>query len=130
LKAIPDEGSEFTDWAGCDNVDPTTNDCTVEMTEEKTVTATFSEPAPRILTVELEGEGTGTVTSDPAGIDCGDMCSAPFDSTSVTLTATPDDGSELVVLRGCDDVNFLDNECTVLMTEAKTVTAIFNAPRF
>ena len=130
LKAKPDDESELKGWTGCDDVHPTTNDCTVEMTEAKTVTATFSARTPRILTVELEGDGTGTVTSDPAGIDCGDMCSAPFVSTSVTLTATPDDGSELVVLRGCDDVNFLDNECTVLMTEAKTVTAIFNAPRF
>ena len=128
LKAIPDEGSEFTDWAGCDNVDPITNDCTVEMTEEKTVTATFSEPAPRILTVELEGEGTGTVTSDPAGIDCGDMCSAPFDSTSVTLTATPDDGSKLKGWTGCKNVDLISEKCIVLMTEAKTVTAIFDAP--
>ena len=131
LKAKPDDESEFTEWDGCDAVDPSTNNCTVEMTEAKTVTATFSARAPRILTVELAGDGTGTVTSDPDGIDCDDdRCAAPFGVTSVTLTATPDDGSELVVLRGCDDVNFLDNECTVLMTEAKTVTAIFNAPRF
>jgi hypothetical protein len=80
------------------------------------------------LTVEKAGEGTGTVISEPPGIDCGDRCSAPFVSTSVTLTATPDPGSELVILKGCDDVNFLDNKCTVLMTEAKTVRAIFDAP--
>ena len=130
LKAKPNDESEFTEWDGCDSVDPSTNNCTVEMTEAKTVTAIFSARAPRILTVELAGDGTGTVTSDPAGIDCDDdRCSAPFGVTSVTLTARPDPGSELVILKGCDDVNFLDNECTVLMTEAKTVTAIFNAPR-
>jgi uncharacterized delta-60 repeat protein len=41
-----------------------------------------------LLTVEKEGDGTGTVTSRPTGIDCGVDCSAPFaDGSSVTLTA-------------------------------------------
>ena len=129
LKAIPDEGFELADWAGCDDVDPTTNDCTVEMTEEKTVTAIFSARTPRILTVELDGEGTGTVTSDPAGIDdCDDMCSAPFVSTSVTLTATPDAGSQVTYWNGCDQFDLIAKECIVLMTEAKTVRVIFDAP--
>ena len=131
LKAKPDDGSEFTRWDGCDDVNPTTNDCTVEMTEAKTVTAIFSARTPRILTVELEGDGTGTVTSDPAGIECSDIfsvCSAPFVDTSVTLTATPDDGSQVKGWTGCKEVDLITEKCIVKMTEAKTVTAIFNAP--
>jgi hypothetical protein len=128
LKANPDEGFEFTDWAGCDAVDPSTKDCTVAMIDATTVKATFSDRAPQILTVELDGVGTGTVTSDPPGIDCDDdRCSAPF-NTSVTLTATPDPGSELVKLSGCDHVDPIAKECTVEMTEAKTVRAIFDSP--
>ncbi|MFN7171098.1 MAG: hypothetical protein ACK4NT_07700, partial [Candidatus Omnitrophota bacterium] len=46
------------------------------------------------LTVNKAGTGTGTVTSNPAGINCGSACSAQFNSgTQVTLTATPDAGS-------------------------------------
>ena len=131
LKAIPDEGFELADWVGCNFVDPIENDCRVSMTEAKTVTATFSDRAPRILTVELGGDGTGTVTSDPAGIECSDIfsvCSAPFVDTSVTLTATPDDGSKLIGWTGCKEVDLITEKCIVKMTEAKTVTAIFNAP--
>src|SRR5438093_79780 len=41
------------------------------------------------LSVTRSGSGTGTVTSEPAGIDCGGTCSADFDDgTLVTLTAT------------------------------------------
>ncbi|MEO7733916.1 MAG: hypothetical protein ABIY55_23330, partial [Kofleriaceae bacterium] len=37
--------------------------------------------------------GRGTVTSQPAGIDCGATCARPFrDGTSVTLTAAPSAG--------------------------------------
>lgn len=41
------------------------------------------------ITVDVSGGGTGHITSDPAGIDCGATCSALF-TTPVTLTATPD----------------------------------------
>ena len=46
------------------------------------------------LTVTKDGTGTGTVSSDPPGIDCGTICSALFPEGSlVTLSATPDAGS-------------------------------------
>ncbi len=42
------------------------------------------------LDVTLAGNGTGTVTSTPAGIDCGIACNAPFAPISlVTLTFAP-----------------------------------------
>jgi len=42
------------------------------------------------LTVAKSGGGSGTVTTAPAGIDCGSTCSAAFaDGTRVTLTAAP-----------------------------------------
>src|SRR5690349_10847543 len=49
------------------------------------------DTATAILKVTLEGDGGGSVSSSPAGIDCAPACTmsvAP--GTSVTLTATPD----------------------------------------
>ena len=80
------------------------------------------------LTVSKEGSsGTGTVTSDPAGINCGMDCSASFDSgTVVTLTAQADAGSVFSGWsgEGCGGTG----ECQVTMTEARTVSALFSNP--
>jgi hypothetical protein len=62
------------------------------MNAATTVTATFLLPSFNVA-VTKAGFGTGTVTSAPAGINCGATCTAPFTSgSSVTLTATPDAG--------------------------------------
>lgn len=46
------------------------------------------------LTVLISGNGSGTVTSDPAGISCGSDCSENYISgTSVTLSASANTGS-------------------------------------
>jgi hypothetical protein len=46
------------------------------------------------LTVEKAGAGTGTVTSDDGGINCGTDCDELYEpDTLVTLTATPDEDS-------------------------------------
>jgi CSLREA domain-containing protein len=46
------------------------------------------------LSVLKSGSGAGTVTSSPAGIDCGATCAADFGTGQlVTLTATPTSGS-------------------------------------
>jgi hypothetical protein len=51
-------------------------------------------PASVTLDVSKNGTGSGSVSSVPAGIDCGTTCSASFDAgTSLTLTATPSPGS-------------------------------------
>src|SRR5690242_19428468 len=48
----------------------------------------------RTVTIAITGNGTGTITSSPAGIDCGTDCSEAFaDGTKITLTATPAPGS-------------------------------------
>lgn len=49
---------------------------------------------PVTLTISRGGYGIGTVTSNPAGINCGTSCQARYASgTVVSLTATPADGS-------------------------------------
>ena len=80
--------------------------------------ATPVRPA-EILTVAKTGSGTGTVTSSPAGINCGVACSASFAKNSkVKLFTTPANGSELGGWSGTMDC--LDG--CVTMTESMTCT--------
>ena len=58
--------------------------------------AIFGEKAPgqNNITVTENGSGSGTVTSQPAGINCPTVCVAPFtDNSAVVLTASPAQGS-------------------------------------
>jgi hypothetical protein len=63
----------------------------------------FEWVAKTLLTVSRGGSGSGTVVSEPAGIECGANCKALFyrgvldtGTIPVTLTATPDPGSVFV----------------------------------
>lgn len=118
LTASPEPGSVFTGWSG--NADCT--DGMVAMTESKTCYATFDRPR---LTTTRTGNGTGTITSNPAGINCGADCSEAYNfDTVVSLTATPNTGSMFTAWTG-------DPDCTdgvVSMNANKTCTARFDRP--
>ncbi|MGH2631305.1 MAG: InlB B-repeat-containing protein, partial [Actinomycetota bacterium] len=75
------------------------------------------------LSVSKAGEGSGTVTSDPAGLDCGEDCSEGYEEgTAVTLTATPDEGSTFDGWSGdCTGTG----TCEVTMDAPHEVTATF-----
>jgi hypothetical protein len=76
------------------------------------------------LTVGKGGDGDGTVTSDPAGINCGVICSAAFTAgTTVTLSATAASNSGFSGWsgEGCSGTG----ACTVAMTQPRRVTASF-----
>jgi len=77
------------------------------------------------LTVAKSGTGTGTVTSNPSGINCGTDCSESYSSgASVTLTATPVSGSTFTGWSGaCSGTG----ACALTMTAAKSVTATFTS---
>jgi hypothetical protein len=67
------------------------------------------------LTVSKTGTGSGTVTSTPAGINCGTTCSRSYSTgTPVTLTAAPNTGSTFTgwSVAGCSGTG----ACTVPMT--------------
>lgn len=120
LTAAAAAGSVLTSWTGCDSV--TGTDCTVAMNASRSVTANFSLVYP--LTVTKAGLGGGTVTSNPAGINCGGTCSAPFVAdTVVTLSVVPNLGSVFLGWNGCDTTT--DTTCSVRMSAAKAVTANF-----
>ncbi len=79
---------------------------------------------PKNLMVMKTGPGTGTVTSNPAGINCGTKCSSSFTANPVVLTAVAASGSTFVSWTGCTSVS--GTTCTVSMTGNRTVTARFN----
>jgi hypothetical protein len=79
------------------------------------------------LTVTKSGTGSGTVISSDGAINCGTVCSAPYyDEQPVTLTASPAQGSIFTGWRGCG-LSF-GFSCTLTVTSAQTVTAVFNVP--
>ncbi len=77
------------------------------------------------LAISISGTGDGTVTSSPAGINCGSTCSASFATgTSVTLTATASDNATFA--GWSSDCTGTTSTCTVTMSAAKSVMATFN----
>jgi uncharacterized repeat protein (TIGR01451 family) len=79
------------------------------------------------ITVETLGQGRGTVTSDPAGINCGTDCEGGFlAGTKVKLTATPAADSVFVAWGGACDGMPIDATCEVTAEGAKNVTAQFD----
>lgn len=88
-------------------------------------------PARVTLTVERLGEGDGAVTSTPAGLDCGPeakRCSAEFAvGSSVTLAAQAAQYSSFAGWGGACGGSA---ECTVVLDEARTVSASFERTRY
>ncbi len=124
LTATAAGGSSFIGWSGSGCSGSST--CTVVMSEARAVNAEFAvvPPGQFDLMVSKSGTGAGTVTSSPAGINCGSDCSETLPSgTSVTLTAAPAADSTFTSWSGsgCSGTS----TCTVVMSEARAVTAQF-----
>jgi Divergent InlB B-repeat domain len=121
LTATADAGAAFAGWSGsgCSG----TGTCSVSMTQARAVTATFTAVTFN-LTVSEAGNGSGGVTSSPAGIDCGATCQFAFNvGDSVTLTAAADAGSTFTGWSGAGCAG--TGTCDVSMTQAQAVTATF-----
>ena len=123
LTAIADTGSSLTGWSGCDAVSG--NQCTMNYDSNKTVALTFSL-SPR-LTIAKSGTQQGAVTSSPAGIACGTVCSGYFPvNTKITLTSTVPSGY-CVTWTGCTQ-NYAS--CSSNMgTSNKSVTAAYQTDK-
>ncbi len=122
LIATPSANSDFAGWngGGCTGI----GTCVVNITEATSVTATFTLKT-FALNVNKDGSGTGTLTSSPAGIDCGGDCTEVYNiATVVTLTAAPGSGSSFAGWNGsgCSGTS----TCVVTMNAAASVTATFN----
>ncbi len=121
LTAAADGASLFGGWSGggCSG----TGACVVTLGAATTVTASFLPAS--TLTVSTTGASTGTVTSSPAGINCGSTCAARYvTGTVVTLTATPVGFNTFAGWSGgaCSGLG----PCTVTLDTSKLVSATFN----
>lgn len=119
LTATAASGARFAGWSGA--CSGTSGPCQVDVVDATSVTATFVATA--ALTVSKAGSGAGTVTSAPAGIDCGATCSFTYDQgAKVTLTAAAAGGSDFTGWSGaCTGTA----ACEVTLAAARTVTATF-----
>ena len=86
--------------------------------------------APCFVSVTKIGSGSGLVTSEPAGVDCGSVCMVVTDEgSSMTLVASAAPGSVFTGWAGeCRAVS--GNRCQLLFDTAKEMTAIFDLVGF
>jgi len=86
----------------------------------------FVESEVTVYMLDVETIGSGTVNSDPPGIDCGTSCSEDYLSgTVVTLTATPDTNADFEGWSGDESCSGTGN-CIITMGEdTLPVTATF-----
>ena len=137
LTADPNSGGTFLGWGG--DCSGNQNTCTLTMPAADTslsVSATFSgggggggppppppPPSRYTLNVTKSGSGSGSVLSDPAGINCGSTCSMTSDNGQlIRLAATPAPGSVFVGWSGaCTGAT-----CAPTLASDLTVTAVFD----
>lgn len=84
-----------------------------------------ANPPPLTLTVGKKGTGSGTVSSNPTGINCGSTCAYTFPyNSSVTLTDAASTNSIFTGWSGagCSGTG----TCVVNLSTAQSVTANFN----
>jgi hypothetical protein len=85
--------------------------------------AVTAEGAVRLTVVK---NGVGTVTSTPAGIDCGATCTALVPPGSITLQARTANGSDAFFSGWSGACGGALHDCPVAVTAATTVTATFS----
>jgi hypothetical protein len=127
LTATPDLGQTFIRWErDCASAgsNPT---CNLNVSNAHFVKAIFS--GPRTLVVNVIGNGS--VSSAPAGIDCGqgtiNDCSEIYPyNQQVVLTPSPGANTTFSGWTNCDQPNVpAQDQCTMTMDADKTVTASF-----
>src|SRR5262249_14274853 len=91
---------------------------------EQSFTANGQSAQTRVLTVTKNGTGSGVVSSDPLGLDCGASCSTSFTAdTQVTLQAVATPGPRSPGGRGaCPGAG----PCPVTLSAAAAATATFD----
>lgn len=125
-------GTTLTSMPGCPTIPVITNQtvggfCQFNTDGINDTTIFVTLNAARTITVSRTGSGTGTVTSSPAGINCGAVCSAAFPNNSfVTLTAFPSGSSVFANWTGACAGAGTSPTCTVAVISSLSVGAVFN----
>jgi hypothetical protein len=104
----------------------TSNDDVESAPTTKQVTVQPATANPTLI-VAKAGDGTSTVTSSPAGIECGDDCEGEFESGEVvTLTVAPGPHSTFAGWSSTGDAGTCTgttSPCQLTMSESKALTA-------
>jgi len=128
LAVEPSEPGACVSWSGGGCPAGGALDCAVtleELSPDHTLVSVAVIPRHE-LTIALEGSGTGVVTSEPVGIDCGPTCNALWcEGTSVELTATPASGGVFAGFSGGECTG--GDTCTVVLQADEQVIATFDA---
>jgi hypothetical protein len=122
LTASAASGTAFTGWGGACAGNQAT--CTLTVNEALNASATFAQ----LFTLSVSRSNKGIVSSNPAGIDCGNGgggCSSKYaQGTSVTLTATPPAGKQFLGWGGACSGN--QTTCTLTINSNASVQANFS----
>jgi hypothetical protein len=121
LTAQPAADSLFTGWSGaCNSTNAT---CELAIDAAKSVTATFALKT-FAVNVTKSGDGSGTITSEPAGISCGADCTDNYAiGTVITLAAQSDNDSVFAGWGGACVGEQLT--CEITVSEVTAVSAAF-----
>ncbi len=114
LTAAPADGYYLESWSGDMPAPGTENPLEINMTQDMSITANFTEPLPGTLTVNIEGQGQVTREPDKESYEGGEV---------VTLTAVPDEGS--IFAKWSGDLSGTLNPVEIVVNGDKTVTATF-----
>lgn len=128
LTETPQAGNLFAGWGTpqCDESTATT--CVIAIgSGDEAVAASFeAEPEEPGLPLKVSVQGPGTVSSDTGLISCPPFCEDEYvEGTKVTLTASPSPGSLFGAWKHCDSGGVNGRSCTVTMSKAKEVQALF-----
>ncbi len=121
LSAAAASGYQFVGWGGdCSG----TGSCNITVNQATTVTAEFAAVTANSSPLTVSKAGSGSITSSPAGINCGTDCSEAYTTgTTVTLTAQAASGYTFTGWSGpCSGTG----TCVVTMSQARVVSATFS----
>jgi uncharacterized repeat protein (TIGR01451 family) len=116
---------QVTDLGDPDACTPLGSACSAALSSPiHTIEITINPAPTHDLDLTLAGDGTGSVSSDPAGIDCGSDCTETYaEGTVVTLTAVAAEGSTFAGWSGACEGS---TSCQVTMDADRSVTATFD----
>jgi hypothetical protein len=119
ITATPNPDATFSRWLGaCANQ---SNPCSVTVNAFATVAAEFNSN----LSVRMTGNGTGTVISEPDGIDCPGNCSLSASARrTIVLRATANVGSGFIGWSG--ECSGSAPTCEVVVSQPRAVEAQFS----